>query len=48
MGYVSLEEINETDEPIVLSFGSIYIKLYSNGKLLDLEDAECIVFPSKE
>lgn len=48
LGYVSLEEINETDEPIVLSFGSIYIKLYSNGKLLDLEDAECIVFPSKE
>lgn len=48
LGYVSLEEINETDEPIVLSFGSIYIKLYPNGKLLDLEDAECIVFPSKE
>ena len=47
LGYVSLEEINETDEPIVLSFGSIYIKLYPNGKLLDLEDAECIVFPSK-
>lgn len=49
-GDVFLNEIKDgSDSPIKLtSVCSSLISLYSNGKMFDLEEAECVVFPSKD
>lgn len=50
-GNVFLQEVNSHCSPIVirLSKGNYDIPLYSDGRLYaDLEDSECILFPSKD
>lgn len=49
-GDVFLNEIKDgSASPIKLtSVCSSLISLYSNGKMFDLEEAECVVFPSKD
>lgn len=54
-GDVFFERVNEVGDdydedlpPILLSARHCTIRLYANGKVYDLEDAECIIFPSKD
>lgn len=49
-GDVFLDEIKDSNcKPITLTaVGCNYIALYSSGKMYNIEESECILFPSKD
>lgn len=47
-GNVYLKEIKEGIAPIIITMGYDDFSLLKNGKFYDIEDAECIIFPSKD
>lgn len=47
-GNVYLKEIKEGTAPIIITMGYGDFSLLKNGKFYDIEDAECIIFPSKD